>query len=261
MSTVLDSSLPQGAATPRPGSGAMFDRIAGRYDFLNRVISLGLDHRWRRHTVRALEPQSGGHYLDLATGTADVLLSLAEHCSRNRLDDITMAGLDPSAGMLKLGEEKIRTAGLDGNTSLHLGEAEELPFDDNSFEGVSISFGIRNVADRPAALREMARVTKPGGRIAILEGSEPRGLLGLGARFHLRVVVPRLGAWLSGAPEYRYLQTSIAAFPPPDTFAELMEDNGLEVLDVHPMTFGAVHLYVAQPKADARPKTAKEVQS
>ncbi len=134
--------------------------------------------------------------------------------------------------------------------SLTQGDAERLPFPDASFDGLVMAFGIRNVPDRAAALRGMARVVRPGGRISILELSEPRsGILGPLARFHVHHVVPRVGALLSGASEYGYLQASIAAFPPPAEFASLMRASGLDVLGVEPMTFGVVCLYIATPSA------------
>jgi demethylmenaquinone methyltransferase / 2-methoxy-6-polyprenyl-1,4-benzoquinol methylase len=124
---------------------------------------------------------------------------------------------------------------------------------------VSMAFGIRNVPDRPRALREMARVVRPGGRVAILELSEPRrGVMASLARFHIHELVPRLGGALSGSAEYGYLQRSIAAFPPPEEFAATMEASGLRVLEVAPLTFGAVCLYVATPAAtDAAPETRR----
>jgi len=129
------------------------------------------------------------------------------------------------------------------------GDAQALPFEARSFDSVCIAFGIRNVPDRAQALREMARVTRIGGRIAILELSEPRaGLLGALARFHIHRVVPYVGALLSGVKEYQYLQRSIAAFPPAHQFGELMQDSGLNVLEVRALTFGVCHLYVAEPK-------------
>jgi demethylmenaquinone methyltransferase/2-methoxy-6-polyprenyl-1,4-benzoquinol methylase len=113
---------------------------------------------------------------------------------------------------------------------------------------VCIAFGIRNVPDRARGLREMARVCRPGGRVAILELGEPKkGIMAPLARFHIRQVVPRLGAWISGAKEYRYLQTSIAAFPEPEDFAALMKASGLDVLEVVPLTFGVCNLYVGTP--------------
>ena len=241
---------PQGGPpdAPRLGSGAMFDRIAGRYDLLNRLISLGLDSRWRRSTVQALGlgTATPGKVLDLATGTGDVALEvLRQH------PETEVVGVDPSPGMLAIGHRKAEEAGT--LVDFQEGSAESLPFDNDTFDGVTIAFGIRNVADRPAGLAEMARVTRPGGRIAILEGSEPqRGPLAWGAKFFMHQVVPRLGAWLSGEQEYRYLPESIAAFPSPDEFARLMEASGLEVLEVRSLTFGVCHLYVGTPAGGAR---------
>lgn len=225
---------------PRPGSGAMFDHIADRYDLLNRLISLGIDQRWRRRAVAALEVPRGGRVLDLATGTADLAISIAR-----RTEAGSVVGLDPSARMIEVGRSKLARAGLEGRVSLVLGEAERLPFSDGAFDAVSIAFGIRNVADRAQGLSEMRRVLAPGGRLAVLELSEPAGgLLGSLARFHIRTVVPRLGAWLSGQREYRYLQTSIAAFPRPAAFADTMRAAGFEVTAVQPFTFGVAVLYV-----------------
>jgi demethylmenaquinone methyltransferase/2-methoxy-6-polyprenyl-1,4-benzoquinol methylase len=221
----------------------MFDGIAGRYDLLNRIISLGLDRRWRKRMVAALELAPGSQVLDLATGTADVAFEvLRQH------PQATVVGLDPSAGMLEVGQRKAVAAGLATRLELRQGRAEELPFDKDRFDALTIAFGIRNVADRAAGLGEIARVVRPGGRVAILEGSEPpKGLLGFGARLHLHHLVPRLGAWLSGGEEYRYLQASIAAFPTPEEFAEQMRTAGLQVVAIEPLTFGVCHLYVATP--------------
>jgi demethylmenaquinone methyltransferase/2-methoxy-6-polyprenyl-1,4-benzoquinol methylase len=228
------------AVDPRGGSGEMFDRIASRYDLMNRIISLGIDQRWRRRTVDALALKPGAKVLDLATGTGDLAMMIAR-----RHPDVTVVGVDPSAGMLAEGERKVAAAGLGERVTLRRGDAEQLEADDASVDGISMAFGIRNVVDRPKALREMARALKPGGRVAILELSEPRrGLLGMMARVHIHHVVPTLGALLSGAWEYRYLQRSIAAFPPAGEFAEVMRASGLRVERAEPMTFGVVHLYV-----------------
>lgn len=233
--------------TPRPGSGAMFDRIARRYDLLNRVMSFGVDRRWRKRTVAALAlPKTGpARVLDVATGTGDLAIDVAR-----RHPGAEVVGVDPSAGMIEIGGKKI--ARFDGRVRLQLGDAQNLDFPDASFDAVTIAFGIRNVPDRAAGLREMARVCRPGGRVAILELGEPRrGVIAPLARFHIRQVVPRLGALISGAREYRYLQSSIAAFPPPDEFAAMMTDAGLAVLEVVPLTFGVCTLYVGTPRSVA----------
>ena len=151
--------------------------------------------------------------------------------------------------MLDIGKTKIASRGFGERIHLRVGVAEELPFENGTFDAVSIAFGIRNVPDRPRALREMARVTRPGGRVVILELAEPRGgLLGPLARFHVHSVVPWLGGLISGSREYRYLQRSIAAFPPSEEFAQTMTDAGLAVLETRALTFGVSNLYVAEPR-------------
>ncbi|HEX4338143.1 MAG TPA: bifunctional demethylmenaquinone methyltransferase/2-methoxy-6-polyprenyl-1,4-benzoquinol methylase UbiE [Polyangiaceae bacterium] len=222
----------------------MFDRIADRYDLLNRILSLGIDQGWRHQAVAALNLGPSSRVLDLATGTADLAILEATTHADARVD-----GLDPSARMLEIGRQKVERGGLSSRIELVQGTAEALPFDTGVFDGVSIAFGIRNVPDRPRALAEMARVTRKGGRIVILELSEPRGgILGPFARFHVHSVVPWLGGLISGSREYRYLQKSIAAFPPAEEFAAVMQAAGLDVLETRPLTFGVATLYVAEPR-------------
>jgi demethylmenaquinone methyltransferase / 2-methoxy-6-polyprenyl-1,4-benzoquinol methylase len=227
----------------REGSGAMFDGIAHRYDLVNRVISLGIDQSWRKKTVKSLELQPGGKVLDLATGTADLAIMIA------RLHPhVSIVGVDPSEKMLEVGQKKLEASQLTERIELQVGDAQALKFPDRTFDGLCIAFGIRNVPDRLQGLREMARVTKAGGRVAILELSEPRGgVLGPLARFHVHSVVPTVGALLSGAKEYRYLQKSIAAFPPSNEFEALMREAGLRIVASESLTFGVCHLYVGEP--------------
>jgi demethylmenaquinone methyltransferase / 2-methoxy-6-polyprenyl-1,4-benzoquinol methylase len=226
----------------RPGSGEMFDAIAPRYDLLNRIISLGLDQSWRRKTVAALALPAGGTALDLATGTGDLALMIAR-----TYPDATVIATDPSRGMLDVAVEKGRPLGQ--RLRFTVGDAQAIDLPDASVDGVSMAFGIRNVEDRPRALREMARVTRDGGRVSILELSEPRqGVLAALARFHIHQVVPRLGGALSSSSVYAYLERSIAAFPPPEVFAATMAEAGLRVLEVVPMSLGVVCLFVATPR-------------
>jgi demethylmenaquinone methyltransferase/2-methoxy-6-polyprenyl-1,4-benzoquinol methylase len=221
----------------------MFDGIAERYDLVNRVISLGIDQSWRKKTVQSLELSAGGRVLDLATGTGDLAIMVAQ-----THPDVTVVGVDPSAKMLEVGQKKVAEAGLSERLTLELGDAQALRFEDSSFDGLCIAFGIRNVPDRRQGLREMARVTRPGGRVAILELSEPRGgVLGPLARFHVHSVVPTIGALLSGRREYHYLQKSIAAFPPAAEFEAMMVEAGLRIVSSTSLTFGVCHLYVGEP--------------
>lgn len=245
MSESQPSSLPVRSvgATPNLGSGAMFDAIAHRYDLLNRIMSFGVDMRWRKLAIHKMALQPGAKVLDLATGTADMALLV------HRLHpQAQVVGLDPSRKMLDVGEQKVQSAGAQPYIRLEQGDAQALPFEAAQFDAACMAFGIRNVPDRSKALRELARVVKPGGRICILELSEPQhGLLALGARFYIHHLVPRIGGLLSGSREYRYLQQSIAQFPQPEAFAAIMRAAGLEVLEVLPLMFGSCQLFVATP--------------
>ncbi len=222
----------------RLGSGAMFDAIAVRYDRVNRVLSMGLDRRWRRLTVEALAPAQPRRVLDVATGTGDLAIAVAR-----RFPQSEVTGLDPSQGMIAVGLDKLGP--LAPRVHLEVGDAQAMPYEDASFDAACMAFGIRNVPDRPRALRELRRVLRSGGRVAILELNEPRrGWLAGLARLWIRRAVPRIGAWLSGDREYRYLQESIAAFPPPESFVAMMGEAGLVDVRVRPLTFGVCCLYV-----------------
>lgn len=225
------------------GSGRMFDGIADKYDLLNRVNSLGMDQSWRRIAIRKLNLSDGDRVLDLATGTADLPLEMLRQRAQ-----LNVVGLDPSGGMLSIGERKVKRAGLDDRIELVFGDAQELHFEDDSFDGITMAFGIRNVPDRGKALREMGRVLKPGRRLAILELSEPKnGLMAFFARLHMQLFVPAVGALLSGKNEYSYLRESIEAFPRPEAFETLMVDSGLRLVERRNFAFGACVLYVAEP--------------
>jgi demethylmenaquinone methyltransferase / 2-methoxy-6-polyprenyl-1,4-benzoquinol methylase len=236
----MNTSRMDGDLTVRMGGGAMFDRIARRYDRMNTVLSFGLHHLWRGRLIRAMALTSGDEGLDVACGTADVAIAAAQ-----AHPEVQVTGLDPSEGMLGVGAEKVATAKLTQRVALTVGDAQCLPFTDDRFAATAISFGIRNVPDRALGLREMARVTRPGGRVCVLELGVPRsGLLAPLARLHVRFVVPLLGRLFAGKDEYRYLQESVEGFPTPEEFAALMARNGLRDVTVQPQSFGAAHLYV-----------------
>jgi demethylmenaquinone methyltransferase/2-methoxy-6-polyprenyl-1,4-benzoquinol methylase len=230
-------------APARLGSGALFDAMTWRYVLVNRHISLGVDRGWRRRAVRATGLGDGpARVLDLATGTGDLAIEIAR-----TFGGAKVVGVDPSARMLEVAKQKIERAGLDDRIELAEGEAEHVPFEDGSFDAITMAFGIRNVADRPRALREMARVLAPGGKVVILELTEPeRGVARPFARFHIHKVVPTIGAMISGADEYRYLESSIAAFPAPARFARTMSEAGLRPARLEPLTFGVAHVFVGE---------------
>lgn len=222
------------------GSGQMFNQIAKRYDLLNRLMSFGLDRGWRRRLINSMP--STGRILDVATGTADVALAIAKTHPQ-----VHVTGLDPSVGMLDVGRIKVERRSMDPRVELIEGDAQDMTFDDNTFAGTTIAFGIRNVPDRLLGLKEMARVTQSGGPVSILELSEPKGgIMAALARIHVHFVVPWMGAIISGRKEYRYLQSSIEAFPPAEQFAEMMAEAGLTDIQVNRLTFGTAHLYIGR---------------
>lgn len=234
------------------GSGAMFDGIASRYDLLNRLNSLGADRRWRRIAAEALELDGGGvapRVLDVASGTGDLAIAVAR-----RYPGATVQGVDPSLRMTAVGRHKVERLGLGHRIRLDEGDAQDLAFADDSFDAVTISFGIRNIPDRDRALREIARVTRPGGRVAVLElGEPPGGLSGVLPRFHIRYVVPLVGSLLAGAEEYRYLERSIRAFPSVAEFVGTMAGAGLAPVATRSLSFGACNLFVARSTEEKIP--------
>lgn len=241
---------PQTAVTPAPsgadgaaivpGSGAMFDRIAARYDTMNRVLSFGRDRAWRRATASALALGDGpARVADLASGTGDLAIAIAK-----RWPAAEVIGIDPSHQMLGIGRLKVAARKLDRRIELTAGDALAIALPDASVDGVTIGFGLRNLPDRALGLREMARITRPGGRVCILELAEPSGPLAPFARIHVHHVAPWLGALVAGRREYRYLARSIAAFPPPAEVAAMMDDAGLDVVEIRRLTFGVCTLFV-----------------
>ena len=227
-------SLKHGPPPANFGSGSMFDRIATRYDFINRALALNMDTAWRVEMVKAVTSDGKlfaqeSKILDLATGTADVAILLANAAREAAAAPATatassathVLGVDPSQNMLSVGRDKIKERGLEDIVTLDIGDARNLVgLPTNDFDAATMSFGIRNVPEKDKALCEIWRVMKKDGRskLGILEFSEPgpeAGILGSVARLFIRTVVPVLGAALSGAPkEYLHLQNSIQEFPP-----------------------------------------------
>lgn len=221
--------------------GGMFDAIAPRYDFLNRVLSLGIDRGWRKKAVDAMVPAVGGRHLDLATGTADVMLTIFRRKGRTA----RVVGADISVGMMRIGKSKACRKRVLDRASFVAAPGESLPFADASFDSCVVSFGIRNVVDRGMALREMARVTKPGGRVVVLEFSTPKGaFFGPLYRFYFTRILPKVAALFSRRAAYEYLPDSVASFPSPDEFSAMMRDTGCSSVVTTPLTFGVATLYV-----------------
>lgn len=221
----------------------MFDGIAGRYDLLNRLLTLGLDRRWRGRAVAALKPRAGGRYLDIGCGTGEVALEVLRQAP-----EALVAGVDPAQQMLAMAARKAERAGVgSGRLSLFVADAATLPFADGAFDGVASAFTLRNVADRAAALSEMRRVLAPGGRLAILETSVPRNpLLRLGHWLHMHTAVPLLGWLLAGdARAYRHLTASTEALPPPSAIVAELGDAGFCDASARCLTGGVVTLYTA----------------
>lgn len=222
----------------------MFDRIARRYDLLNRLLSFGCDVAWRKRMAIHLPPGEALRVLDLATGTGDVLIEL-DRCSGRMFSGV---GLDPSGGMLAVGQQKIRQRGLQDRLRLVRGDAMHLGLASAQFDAASMAFGIRNVDEPAVGLREILRVLKPGGRALILEFSLPGNALFRAVYlFYFRHILPRIGGLLSGDTEaYRYLNRTVEAFPYGEAFCALMRDAGFEATQAYPLAMGIATLYCGE---------------
>ena len=219
----------------------IFNRIAKSYDSVNRILSFGLDIGWRKKVNTLLPQKNGLRLLDLATGTADQVIML---CDINpNIGSAT--GMDLSDEMLNIGREKIKR--FNGKIELHNGDAVQLPIEDAQYDALTMSFGIRNVPDVQASMREMYRVLGDGGKALILEFSLPKNpVIRFGHIFYLRYVLPLVGGLISGDyAAYKYLNTSIEAFPYGDDFCNLMRTAGFESVTAHPVTFGIATIYEA----------------
>jgi len=226
------------AAVQNARMRAMFDSVAPRYDFLNHVLSAGVDRDWRRRAVRELSLKPGEQLLDLCAGTGDLGFAALDRETRLRV-----VGIDLAHAMLRRGEHK-----KDNRPYAFVqGNAEQLPFPNAVFDAAAIGFGIRNVGARERAFREIARVLRPNGRLAVLEFSLPRRepLRGLYLAY-FRYVLPQLGGWVSGRPEaYRYLPESVSAFPEPALLARELETAGFTRVRWQLLSGGIAALHLA----------------
>jgi demethylmenaquinone methyltransferase/2-methoxy-6-polyprenyl-1,4-benzoquinol methylase len=218
----------------------MFDAIAPRYDLLNHLLSAGIDKRWRAAAIRSLNLTGRDTVIDVCCGTADVALAAVRNSSR-------VVGVDFSGAMLGLGLQKVKAAGEASRIALVRGDAMRLPVADRSADAVTIAFGIRNVQRPDVACAEMARVLRPGGRLAILEFGVPRipGIKPL-YLWYFTHVLPRIGRAISGhSAAYSYLPASVGTFAPPAEFLATLCAAGFSDVRADPLTFGIVYLYTA----------------
>jgi demethylmenaquinone methyltransferase/2-methoxy-6-polyprenyl-1,4-benzoquinol methylase len=216
----------------------MFNNVAGTYDFLNHFFSMGIDKLWRRKLVKLIGRKQPKMILDVATGTAD--LAIAE----SKLNPTKIIGVDISEKMLAVGREKIKSYPM---IELQLGDSEALQFPDNTFDAVSVSFGVRNFENVPKGLSEMRRVLKPGGTLYVLEFSKPRNwFIQKLYYFYFCNVLPFIGKLVSkDARAYSYLPESVRLFPDGQQFVELLQQAGYKDIECKTLTFGISTIYIA----------------
>lgn len=220
----------------------MFDGIAARYDLLNHLLSLGIDKSWRKKAIRSLDPVQPKAILDVATGTGDLAIA-----ALRRFPQAHITGADISAGMLDIGRKKISALGLSARIAMQQADSEQLPFGDASFDAVICAYGVRNFENLEAGLRDMQRVLRPGGRLAVLEFSKPKAFpFAQLYRFYFRFILPLVGRMVSKhSKAYTYLPESVAAFPEGKDFLEILARCGFSGAKARPLTFGITTLYTA----------------
>ena len=231
----------------------MFGQIAPRYDLLNHVLSLNVDRYWRWRTVRRVPPVDDGPILDVCTGTGDLAIAYAKAARKaakragGDRNPAAVIGSDFTPEMLAVAERKRQKLAMADQLTFVEADAQKLPFDAGRFQIVSVAFGLRNVADTDAALREMTRVLRPGGRLAVLEFSMPTwGPFERLYRWYFRRVLPKVGERLARNDDeaYAYLPATVAEFPSGEALAARMRAAGLASVEFFPMTFGIATLYV-----------------
>jgi demethylmenaquinone methyltransferase/2-methoxy-6-polyprenyl-1,4-benzoquinol methylase len=217
----------------------MFDSIAGNYDFLNHFLSLGIDILWRKKAVRMLKPFAPKQIVDIATGTGDFALETLS------LKPTRVVGVDISNGMLEVGRRKMIKKGVSGIVEMTYGDSENLPFEDHTFDALTVAFGVRNFQNLEAGLKEMSRVLKPGSPAAVIEFSTPQTFpIKQLYLFYFHKILPALGKLVSkDARAYTYLPESVEAFPYGEKFAGIMKSCGFSEVKVVPLTFGIASIY------------------
>jgi|TARA_R110000751_G_scaffold14621_2_gene47129 demethylmenaquinone methyltransferase/2-methoxy-6-polyprenyl-1,4-benzoquinol methylase len=222
----------------------MFDTISGEYDGLNRVISFGIDIKWRKKVVDIVKATNPDNVLDIATGTGDLAINLAETSAKK------IIGLDISSGMLEVGKLKIKAKKLDQKIDMVIGDSENMPFDDNTFDAITVAFGVRNFETLENGLKDILRVLKPGGIFVILETSVPTKFpFKQGYQFHSKVILPTVGKLFSkDKTAYKYLSESANAFPYGEALNNILRKIGFSNVTDMPQTFGVATIYKAFKK-------------
>ncbi len=221
----------------------MFSAIAPRYDFMNHLLSFGVDRRWRKKMVRLLKFSDASRILDVATGTGDVVIEIA----RFTPSSVKITGVDFCPEMLELGRIKVLQSGYSDRIDFTVAPCEDIPFSDNTFDSATIAFGIRNVVDRKLGLAEIWRVVRPGGRIVVLEFSTPSsGIFRCIYYFYFRRLLPLIGGIFSRFRAYQYLPDSVLEFPSRKEFAKLLAEAGFHNIHIHDLTFGIATIFAGE---------------
>ncbi len=244
----MNNSLPHDGVVPFKGSddtkkqqvATMFDQIAFRYDFLNRFLSAGIDVYWRKRAIRELSSLKPQNILDVATGTADVAIMTYQLLRPNRI-----IGIDISEGMLDLGRKKIAKLLLNKQIELQTGDSEAIKFNDNTFDGITVAYGVRNFQDLRKGLSDMLRVLQPGGKLVVLEFSKPkRKIFKKLCDFYMRILTPGIGKLFSRNREaYQYLNDSVQKFPEGNDFLTIMNEVGYTATYLKTLTGGICTIY------------------
>ena len=219
----------------------MFDNISEDYDGLNRVISLGIDVSWRKKVVKLVGENNPQQILDIATGTGDLALMMSE------LNPKKIVGLDISEGMLQVGRQKIAKANLSNKIKMIVGDSENIPFPDNTFDAITVSFGVRNFENLDKGLTEILRVLKPGGKFVVLETSNPTKFpFKQGYKLYTNYILPIIGKLFSkDKVAYSYLSETANSFPFGKAFNNILQKNGFKNAKNIPVTFGVASIYTA----------------
>lgn len=217
----------------------MFDNISGDYDGLNRVISFGIDVKWRKKVVKLVNGTNPESILDIATGTGDLAINLAQTKASR------IIGLDISSGMLEIGKAKVSSKSLDNRIEMVLGDSENMPFDDNTFDAITVAFGIRNFENLEKGLKEILRVLKPNGTFVILETSVPtKTVYKQGYKFYTKNILPLIGKVFSkDRSAYKYLSESASVFPYGEALNNILRKIGFINVEDFPQTFGVATIY------------------